>query len=77
MDINTIIRACRKHGARTVHDASYAALVGRDAALRACGLQASGLIEMHHINAVAYKSMSASERAAELADLVDSTMALA
>ncbi len=61
--------ACRKHGAKVVSDAAYAAMSGRPAPLQALGLgQCLGnLPALHLITTAAYSLMSDDDQALDLA----------
>ena len=62
-----IIDACRKHGAKVVSDAAYAAMEGRHAALLSIGLgDLRGLAALHKAATLAYELMPAEDQAADL-----------
>lgn len=61
--------ACRKHGAKIISDAAYAAMAGRHAPLQALGLgQCIGnLPALHLVTTTAYALMSDDDQALDLA----------
>lgn len=66
MDRNTIIAACRQHGAKRVYDAAYARMSGNSAPLAALGLSAANIGAADEIGRIAFGLLSRSERAADL-----------
>lgn len=66
-----IIVACRKHGAKIISDAAYAAMEGRRTALDALGMGALvGLGSLHSATVIAYRLMSDDDQAADLTGAV-------
>ena len=64
-----IADACRKHGAKTISDAAYAAMDGRRFALDALGLHdLRGIGALHRATTIAYALMSDDDQAADLTD---------
>jgi hypothetical protein len=63
-----IIAACELHGAKTVSDAAYKRIAGDHTALPKVGLQACGIGEADRITAIAFRLMSAEERAMDLTE---------
>ncbi len=62
-----IIDACRKHGAKTVSDAAYAAMNGYRSALAALGLgELHGIGPLHHVTVLAFGLMGDDDKAADL-----------
>jgi hypothetical protein len=62
-----ITDACRKHGAKIVSDAAYAAMDGQRTALDVLGLGAlRGLGELHRATVIAYGMMGEHDQAADL-----------
>lgn len=61
--------ACRRHGAKIVSDAAYAAMSGRHAPLQAIGLGpcAGNLPALHLIVTTAYELMGDEDKVADLA----------
>lgn len=69
MTYQQITDACRKHGAKLVSDAAYAAMDGRRTALEALGLgELRGLGDLHRATAIAYGLMGEDDQAADLTD---------
>lgn len=63
--------ACRKHGAKVVSDAAYAAMEGRRTALVALGLgELHSLSDLHAATLVAYRVMPDDDQAADLTDAI-------
>lgn len=61
-----VIDACRKHGAKVVSDAAYAAMEGRPAALVAIGLGALQHVgALMRITSITYTLMSDDDQAAD------------
>ena len=68
MTDDDILEACLQHGAKCVYDAAYARILGNHKAPRAVGLpHVVSISEAAHIARVAYRWVSASEQAADLA----------
>lgn len=66
-----VIDACRKHGAKVVSDAAYAAMDGRRSELDAIGLGAiRGLGQLHAVTVLAYQLMPDDDRAADLTSAI-------
>ena len=62
-----IADACRKHGAKIVSDAAYAAMDGKRTALDALGLgELRGLGDYHRATTIAYGLMGEDDQAADL-----------
>ena len=62
-----ITEACRKHGAKGVSDAAYAAMDGRPAAILALGLgDLRNLGDLHRATSIAYGLMGDDDRAADM-----------
>lgn len=65
-----ILTACDTYGAKTVYDAAYRRIAGDRNALLKVGLpDVETIAEADRIGSVAYRTMSASSQAADLADV--------
>ncbi|MCZ2291638.1 MAG: hypothetical protein LC125_06785 [Burkholderiales bacterium] len=70
IDDPELTAACRRYGARRVHDAAMAGLYGRMEPLRALGLPARGAPDAHDALRVAYALLDDEDRAAVDAEAV-------
>lgn len=67
MTDDQIIAACRKHGAKNVSDAAYAAMNGNRVVMASLGLgELSGLGQLHRATVLAYSLMGDDDQASDL-----------
>ena len=67
MQDQSIIAACKQHGAKCVYEAAHARMAGKSAPLAALGLSAASIGDADAIARIAFELLSKADRAADLA----------